>query len=65
MDRLNRQELEELGKLAAAEARKSAQKANTFFSYSENGKVIREYPDGRKTEVTYDERGQFKEIPTP
>ncbi|MEI4920927.1 hypothetical protein Q8G81_35820, partial [Klebsiella pneumoniae] len=32
-------------------AKYGAKEAGTFISYGKDGKVIREYPDGRKTEV--------------
>ena len=63
MKPISLKELEDIGRLAPDNARKSAHEAGTFFSYSENGKIIREYPDGRKTEVAYDERGHVKETP--
>lgn len=53
---------EKFGKLITESARKRAFDAGFFISYGENGKVIREYPDGRKTEVIRDEYGNRKEV---
>ncbi|MGG3471423.1 hypothetical protein ABES02_28620 [Neobacillus pocheonensis] len=55
-------EWERIGKLVTATARERAFAAGSFISYGENGKVIREYPDGRRTEVIRDEHGNRKEI---
>jgi len=62
MKDLGRKELEEAGKRAAAAAEKRLSPAGTFISYGRNGKLFREYPDGRITEVIYDESGNRKEI---
>lgn len=59
---LSFEELEQAGKEAAKAARKSAKAAGTFISYGKNGKVIREYPDGHKTEVIYDGDGKVREF---
>lgn len=56
-------DLERAGREAAEAARKSAKEAGTFISYGKDGKVIREYPDGRKTEVSYDGEGNVHETP--
>lgn len=53
---------EKIGQLVTVTAREKAFSAGSFVSYGENGKVIREYPDGRKTEITRDERGKRQEI---
>jgi hypothetical protein len=55
--------LEKAGQEAALAARESAKAADTFISYGRDGKVIREYPDGLKTEVKYDGSGNFTETP--
>lgn len=57
MKELSWEELNEYGKQAAAAARKSAFDAGTYYSYGKDDKVIRVYPDGRKTEVIYDGNG--------
>lgn len=62
MKDLGRKELEEAGKRAAAAAREEAFAAGTFICYGRNGKLFREYPDGRITEVIYDASGIRKEI---
>lgn len=62
MKNLGRKELDEIGKLAAASAREEAFAAGLSISYEQNGKIYREYPDGRITEVIYDESGNRKEI---
>ncbi|MEC0094320.1 hypothetical protein [Paenibacillus macquariensis] len=62
MKELSWEELNEYGKQATAAARKSAFDAGTFYCYAEGDKVIRVYPDGRKTEVIYDGNGNQKEI---
>lgn len=62
MKDLTIQELEQAGILAVNHAREAAHKAGTFYSYSKNGKVLREYPDGRITEVIYDGSGHAKEM---
>lgn len=58
----DRIELEKLGLQAAENARHSAKRHNTWISYGRAGKVIREYPDGRKTEVIHGECGDIQEI---
>lgn len=62
MKPFSREELDQYGKEAEDAARKSAFDAGTFYSYGKAGKVIRVYPDGRKTEVIYDGHGNNKEI---
>jgi YD repeat-containing protein len=62
MKRLGMKELEQAGKLAAEEARKEAFSAGTFISFGRNGRVLRQYPDGRITEVIYDGAGNRKEV---
>ncbi|MFB8378196.1 hypothetical protein [Paenibacillus taichungensis] len=56
------QDFEQAGILAANQARAAAHKAGTFYSFSKNGKVLREYPDGRITEVIYDGTGHVTEM---
>jgi hypothetical protein len=62
MKEMTIQEFEQAGIRAAEEARAAAKKAGTFHSYSKNGKVLREYPDGRITEVIYDGTGHVTEM---
>jgi len=62
MKDLGFKELEQAGKQAAAAAREQAFAAGTFISFGRNGKVLREYPDGRITEVVSDGQGNRKEI---
>ncbi|MET3849118.1 hypothetical protein ABIE48_003051 [Paenibacillus sp. OAE614] len=42
----------DLERAGAEAARKSAKEAGTFISYGNDGKVIREYPDGRINRIT-------------
>ncbi|WP_238558031.1 hypothetical protein [Paenibacillus shenyangensis] len=51
-----------IGILAAKQAREEAHAAGVAFSYMIQDKVIREYPDGKKVEVTFDEQGNPTEI---
>lgn len=55
-------DLEQIGIHATEAARAAAHKAGTFYSFSKDGKVLREYPDGRMTEVIYDGSGVAKEM---
>lgn len=55
-------ELVRLFKAAADNARAEAKAAGASIVYEENGKMIRKYADGRKTQVIYDEHGQRSEI---
>lgn len=56
------QGFEQAGILAADQARAAAHQAGTFYSFSKNGKVLREYPDGRLTEVIYNGTGHVTEM---
>jgi len=50
-------ELQKVCEQATRTAREEAFAAGAFVSYSENGKLFREYPDGTIKEVIYDQSG--------
>ena len=57
------EEWNELGKKATEIAQQEARDLGVPFSYMIGDKVIQEYPDGRKTEVRFNEDGTFTETP--
>ncbi len=54
---ITQKEWKEIGMLAAKLAREEAHAAGIAFSYMIGDKVIREYPNGRKAEVIFNEQG--------
>lgn len=58
----DRNRLQKLAFQAAENAHQDAKRNNTWFSYGKDDRVIREYPDGRKTEVIRKEDGSIQEI---
>lgn len=65
MKRMSISELNEILVKATFSARQEAKTNGVPIVYEENGKMIKEYPDGRKTEIIYDEHGNKKEIEYP
>lgn len=62
MKEMDDDEMVRLFKAAADSARAETKAAGAFIVYGENGKMIREYANGRKTQVIYDEHGQRSEV---
>ncbi|MDR6726199.1 hypothetical protein J2W91_004705 [Paenibacillus amylolyticus] len=62
MKRMSISELNEILVKATLSARQEAQNNGVPIVYEENEKMIKEYPDGRKTEIIYDEQGNKEEI---
>ncbi|MEK4529839.1 hypothetical protein NST38_31020 [Paenibacillus sp. FSL H8-0104] len=65
MKRMSISELNEILEKATLSAREEAKSNGVPIVYEENEKMIKEYPDGRKTEIIYDENGNKKEIEYP
>ncbi|MBV6717182.1 hypothetical protein [Paenibacillus chitinolyticus] len=55
-------ELDQVLRDATELAHKKAKAAGTSLTYEENGKMIREYADGRKMQVIIDDQGKRTEI---
>lgn len=55
------EEWKKIGQEAARQAIQEAKAAGVPFTYMIGDKVIREYPDGKKVEVTFNEQGHAKE----
>lgn len=62
MKEINDQDLERYLNAATELARAKAKAAGTSVVYEENGKMVREFADGRKTQVIYDEHGHRTEV---
>lgn len=65
MKRITITELNEILERATQSARQEAKMNGVPLVYEENEKMIKEYPDGRKTEIIYDETGNSREIEYP
>jgi len=65
MKEISFQELERAGREAAEKARADAWAVGLPYSYARDGKIIRVYPDGRRTEVIRDGSGNTTEINYP
>ncbi|MBP2442561.1 hypothetical protein [Paenibacillus sp. PvP052] len=63
MEKISFEDWKMIGEEVTRIAREKAWAEGSFYSYGEAGKVIRAYPDGRKTEVILDEKGNRQEIP--
>ncbi|MGC6585130.1 hypothetical protein ACPV3A_09195 [Paenibacillus sp. Dod16] len=61
MERITISELNEALVKATKSSREKAKKNGVAIVYEENEKMIKEYPDGRKTQIIY-ENGEQKEI---
>ncbi|MFS0841328.1 hypothetical protein [Paenibacillus sp. 1P03SA] len=59
---MREEELEQVLRDATELARKKAKAAGTSLTYEKDGKMIREYADGRKMQVIFDEQGKRTEI---
>ena len=60
--KLTDEEWKKIGQESARQAIQEAKAAGVPFTYMIGDKVIREYPDGKKVKVTFNEQGQAKEI---
>ncbi|WP_338540356.1 hypothetical protein [Paenibacillus tundrae] len=65
MKRMSTSELNEILVKATLSAREEAKMNGVPIVYEENEKMIKEYPDGRKTEIIFDEKGKKTEIEYP
>ncbi|MDQ0171168.1 hypothetical protein [Paenibacillus tundrae] len=65
MKRMSTSELNEILVKATLSARQEAKMNGVPIVYEENEKMIKEYPDGRKTEIIFDENGKKTEIEYP
>ncbi|EFU39354.1 hypothetical protein PVOR_25393 [Paenibacillus vortex V453] len=65
MKRISISELNEILVKATFSARQESKTNGVPIVYEENEKMIKEYPDGRKTEIIYDGNGNKKEIEYP
>lgn len=62
MKEINDHDLERFLQEATKRARAKAKAAGTSVIYEENGKMVREFADGRKTQVIHDEHGHRTEV---
>ncbi|MDR6723407.1 hypothetical protein J2W91_001859 [Paenibacillus amylolyticus] len=65
MKRMSISELNEILVKATLSAREEAKMNGVPIVYEENEKMIKEYPNGRKTEIIFDENGKKTEIEYP
>ncbi|MBD8836750.1 MULTISPECIES: hypothetical protein [Paenibacillus] len=65
MKRMSISELNEILVKATLSARQEAKSNGVPIVYEENEKMIKEYPDGRKTEIIYEKNGNKREIDYP
>ncbi|MDR6726101.1 hypothetical protein J2W91_004607 [Paenibacillus amylolyticus] len=65
MKRITISELNELLVRTSLSVRQEAKEKGVPMVYEENGKMIKEYPDGRKTEIIYDDKGNKREVEYP
>ncbi|MCM3170805.1 MULTISPECIES: hypothetical protein [Paenibacillus] len=65
MKRISTSELNEILAKATLSARQEAKMNGVPIVYEENEKMIKEYADGRKTEIIFDENGKKTEIEYP
>ena len=65
MKRISTSELNEILAKATLSARQEAKMNGVPIVYEKNEKMIKEYADGRKTEIIFDENGKKTEIEYP
>lgn len=58
MNRISNHEMKHILKKATQSAREEARKNGVAAIYGENGKMIKEYPNGRKTEIVFTKDGE-------
>ncbi|MDQ0047320.1 hypothetical protein [Paenibacillus polymyxa] len=58
MSRISTNDLKDILKRATQSARQEAKKKGVPAVYEENGKMIKEYPDGKKTQIIFTEEGK-------